>query len=221
MKISKLRLLILAFIISFQSPNVGQSTMYAYIDSNGNRHYMDISAKKDKIQALASKIKWTSGKRKHLLVTNSIKLNDQPVIVPGKFNGLIDQAAQLHNVDPLLVKAVIKAESNFDPTATSPKGARGLMQLMPGTARDMNVDDPYDPEQNILGGTKYLGQMISTYNGNVVLGLAAYNAGPGRVTQSGMTHYIPETHEYVRRVIGNYRTLRRATVLPLSQKEHY
>lgn len=122
-------------------------------------------------------------------------------------------AAETHKVDPLLVKAVIKAESNFDPTAVSPKGARGLMQLMPGTARDMDVTDAFDPQQNIAGGTRYLGQMISNYNGNIVLGLAAYNAGPGRVTQTGMTRYIPETLLYVAKVIDNYRQLRQQDVV--------
>ena len=108
-------------------------------------------------------------------------------------NRYIQLAARYHQVDPLLVKAVIKAESNFDPNALSPKGAQGLMQLMPGTARDLEVDDPFDPFQNINGGTKYLRYLLDNFNGNVELSLAAYNAGPGRVAPLGAIPDIPET----------------------------
>lgn len=196
-------------------PVVANATMYAYIDADGKRHYTEVSAQSDHLKALATKIKWKPSSDQHgkYAVYNPIRINSKPIISQGNIDTFINAAAETHNVDPLLVKAVIKAESNFDPTIVSPKGAQGLMQLMPGTARDMAVADAFDPQQNIYGGTRYLRQMISAYNGNIVLGLAAYNAGPGRVTQTGMTKYIPETQLYVAKVIDNYRQLRQQNMV--------
>jgi len=125
-------------------------------------------------------------------------------VEPQELDGYIKAAATDHKVDPMLIRAVIKAESNFDSNAVSPKGAQGLMQLMPGTARYLSVANPFDPLQNINGGTKYLRHLLDSYNGDVRLSLAAYNAGPGRVTQQGMTSYIPETQAYVAKVLGHY-----------------
>ncbi len=123
----------------------------------------------------------------------------------GELDGYIQAAAMNHQVDPLLVKAVIKAESNFDSNAISPKGAQGLMQLMPGTAGDLRVANPFDPQQNINGGTRFLRSLLDRYNGNVELSLAAYNAGPKRVEAAGGVPRIPETREYIARVLQNYR----------------
>ena len=109
-------------------------------------------------------------------------------------------------MDPLLIKAVIKQESNFDPNAASNKGALGLMQLMPGTARDMGVYDVFDPRDNIFGGTRYLRRLYSQFNGDLALALASYNAGPERVYATNSIPDIPETRNYVRSVISLYDT---------------
>jgi soluble lytic murein transglycosylase-like protein len=103
-----------------------------------------------------------------------------------------------------LIKAIIKAESNFNPTAISPKGAQGLMQLMPATARDLQVADPFDPQANITGGTKYLRSLLESFGWDIELSLAAYNAGPGNVKKT--VPNIPETREYVAKVLGNYQS---------------
>ena len=108
--------------------------------------------------------------------------------------------ARLYSVRPELVKAVIRAESYFDADAVSPKGAMGLMQLMPRTADAMNITDPFDPEQNIAGGTQYLGRLLKMFGGDERLAVAAYNAGPGRVKQHGGIPPFPETRDYVARV---------------------
>src|SRR6266567_5186838 len=116
----------------------------------------------------------------------------------------IDQAASRHNVDPSLVRAVIKVESNFNPNAVSRKGAMGLMQLMPQTARQLNVTNPFDPEQNVDAGVRHLKQLMESYGGDVKLTLAAYNAGAGAVARSaGIPHYL-ETQNYVRRITNLY-----------------
>jgi Transglycosylase SLT domain/Domain of unknown function (DUF4124) len=118
------------------------------------------------------------------------------------FSRIIDAKCDKYNVDPSLVKSIIKAESNFNPQAVSPKGARGLMQLMPSTAADMGVRRIFDPEQNIDGGVKYLRYLLNSFNGDVELSVAAYNCGEGKVIRNGMcVPAIPETKNYVRKVM--------------------
>lgn len=112
----------------------------------------------------------------------------------------IASAAARYDVDPALVRAMIHAESGFDPNAVSPKGAMGLMQLMPATASDMGVNDPFAAQQNIDGGVKYLAQLLERFKGNVTLAAAAYNAGPGAVTKYGGIPPFAETRTYVERV---------------------
>jgi soluble lytic murein transglycosylase-like protein len=117
------------------------------------------------------------------------------------YDSLIGEHAELNALRPELVKAVVHTESRFNPSARSPKGALGLMQLMPATAQQFGVSNPLDPEQNIRAGTAYLRQLLDKYNNNETLALAAYNAGPGAVDRYGQT--IPpyrETRQYVSRV---------------------
>jgi soluble lytic murein transglycosylase-like protein len=116
----------------------------------------------------------------------------------------IAMAAARHNVDPNLVRAVVKVESNFNSNAVSRKGAIGLMQLMPATARSLKVNNPFDPEQNIDGGVRHLKQLLENYNGDVNLTLAAYNAGSGAVARSAGVPRFAETQNYVRRITNLY-----------------
>jgi soluble lytic murein transglycosylase-like protein len=116
----------------------------------------------------------------------------------------IQQAAVRHNVDPNLVRSVIKVESNFNPNAVSRKGAMGLMQLMPSTARSLHVTNPFDPQQNVDAGVRHLKQLLESYGGNVKLSLAAYNAGAGAVARSAGIPRFAETQNYVRRITNLY-----------------
>jgi len=119
----------------------------------------------------------------------------------------IDNEARKYNIDPLLVKLLIKHESNFNPYAVSSCGAMGLMQLMPGTAQALGVSDPYDPYANVAGGTRYFAGQLQRF-GDLELALAAYNAGPGAVTAWGGIPAYPETVNYVNSILSEYNRLR-------------
>lgn len=118
---------------------------------------------------------------------------------------LIARYSAMRSLDPDLVRAVIQVESGGYTMALSNKGAMGLMQLMPGTARELAVDDPYDAEQNVSGGTQYLSHMLDLFNGNLELALSGYNAGPEAVNRYGGIPPYPETRSYVEKVLRLYR----------------
>ena len=115
---------------------------------------------------------------------------------------MVSMTAKLHGLDPALLHAVVTVESGYNPKALSRKGAAGLMQMMPDTARRYSVDDVWDPRQNLNGGARYLRDLLSTFNNNLTLALAAYNAGPGAVIQHGnRIPPYPETRNYVAQII--------------------
>jgi hypothetical protein len=131
-----------------------------------------------------------------------------PTVDPSDVRALAIATARRHGLDPELVLAVVAVESAFRPNAVSPKGATGLMQLMPGTARELGVKDPFDPADNLDGGTRYLNGLIRQYNGDLKRALAAYNAGAGAVKRHRGVPPYRETREYVQKVLERYKPAR-------------
>ena len=143
-----------------------------------------------------SQCKFIAGKRKKA---------EGPKIRSTRYDPVIEKIALNYGLDPALVQAVIKVESNFNPSAVSPKGAIGLMQLLPATARRFGVTDCYDPVENITGGIRYLKYLLMLFNGNLDLSLAAYNAGENVVLRLGRIPPYRETQNYVRKIKTLYR----------------
>lgn len=183
-------LLFLLFIVSNASSDV-----YKYIDENGVICYTDAPSGKKTPKVLVYK------EKKAPVVNN--KRGKSPVM-KADYSHYVQKAAQKYEIEPELIHAVIRTESNGNYRAVSKKGAMGLMQLMPSTASDMNVGNPFNPEENIDGGTRYLRYLLEKFNGNVTLAVAAYNSGPTTVERYGNIPPIAETRQYVNRVITLY-----------------
>jgi len=178
------------FALLMSSASAALAEIYKYTDERGIMHFTNMPTN-SKYRPVVP------GKKSSIIFGSSV--NDH------QYDHIIRMLCREHQMDFSLVKAVIKAESAFNPRAVSRKGAQGLMQLMPGTARDLCVDDPFDPYDNLQGGVRYLRQMLDIFNGNVTLAVAAYNAGPGAVQNSNTVPPYPETRMYVRRVLQYHR----------------
>lgn len=168
--------------------------IYMFIDRNGIVHFTNAP---------------TTSEADYRLYIKEKKVFSSQVYSPQSFDNHIRKAAEKYDISYSLLKAIIKAESDFNPRAVSKKGALGLMQLMPENIRAMNISDPFDPMENILGGTRYFREMLDRFDGQLPLSLAAYNAGPTAVERYNNT--VPpykETEAYVERVLKFYYSFR-------------
>lgn len=186
--------------IFFISPPCSVAEIYTYKDKNGIRHFTNVPS--------SPKYKLFMPERKSRTYYNNkgsyVKSSSRAVKI-ATFDPIIKKASRRYGLDCALIKAVITAESAFNCQAVSPKGAKGLMQIMPDNYPSLNISDPFDPSQNIMGGSKYLRQMLEVNDGRLKHALAAYNAGPEAVKKyEGIPPYN-ETINYVSKVIDLYR----------------
>ncbi|HID97401.1 MAG TPA: lytic transglycosylase domain-containing protein [Thermodesulfobacteriaceae bacterium] len=165
--------------------------VYSYVDSEGHVWYTNIAfpsyGSSEKHQRISSPARY--------------KKKIRPAARQADYTRIIREAGKYHGIDPDLIRAIIYTESHGDVFAYSRQGAMGLMQLMPGTALELKVSNPFNPKANIWGGAKYLRRMLKRFNGNVVLAIAAYNAGPGAVEKHNGIPPFDETRKYVRKVL--------------------
>ena len=180
---------LISLAILLTSPSLASADIYKYVDAEGVIHLTNVPTE--------SGIKYTLIMREKRVIFDR-KLGEDI----SKYDHLITKASEKYSVDPALIKAVIKAESNFNHRAVSKKGARGLMQLMPATASSLRVQDSFHPESNIEGGVRYLRYLLNYFSGNLHLALAAYNAGENAAIRYGGIPPYPETQIYVRRVLS-------------------
>lgn len=190
-------------------PKAALANTYYYTKTeDGTFHYTNIKPKSKGYKSLDSP--W--GVLKTAPEVNRMKKNGK-YTYSGDYDQRIENTARWYGIDPLLIKAVIKVESNFNPRAVSSKGAVGIMQLMPGTAKKNGVKDAFDPEENIEGGVRYLSQLMLMFNHRVTLALAGYNAGENAVIKYGYKiPPYPETINYVEKVYIHYDNLRNQKV---------
>ncbi|MBW2466996.1 MAG: transglycosylase SLT domain-containing protein [Deltaproteobacteria bacterium] len=181
-------LTVFAAVLSLAFPDA-RAAMYSYVDQYGVMHFTNVPA---------------DPRYKELPGFERIRIT----AIRGRYGQFIKMAADRYRLDPELIRAVIKVESSFNPFAVSKKGAMGLMQLMPETAKEMKVMEPFEARDNIMGGSRYLRKLLDQFEGDLRLGLAAYNAGPNRII-AGRIPAIDETEQYVKKVLyeyGKYRT---------------
>jgi soluble lytic murein transglycosylase len=181
-------------LILFLSP-IAYADIYQYVDEHGVVCYTDLPIGKKADKVFKEKTRAAPAQR---------EASRKSPKTPSYYHGIVYEKAAKYKIDPHLVKAIIKTESNWNERAVSRKGAMGLMQLMPTTASQMKVYDPFNPEENIEGGTKYLRHLSEHFNGDLTLALAAYNVGPKAVERVGVIPNFPETKQYVNRMLSLY-----------------
>lgn len=210
------RRLLCTALFLFSAFPAGAGNVYKFKDADGNILFTNVVDGKTRPRgddfrqySRLEKVTWyadTNVHSYHDWGNNEAAVRPSFSKMRNAFDGLIQEAASTYGVDKGLVKAVIHTESGFNPAAKSGPGARGLMQLMPATARRFDVADSFDPKQNIHGGTRYLSFLLGRFK-NLELALAAYNAGEGNVDKYGGIPPFAETQDYVRRVMSRYRKL--------------
>lgn len=191
--------ILIASLVMLQLPaSVASADFYRYVDESGTVHITNVPS--------SSKYVWMMREKR-----NALRPSNKDGAGRRHLEDFIYVTSQRYGVDPSLVKAIVKAESDFNSTAVSNKGARGLMQLMPETANLMGVRDVHDPHENVEGGIRHLSRLLRMFGWKVNLAVAAYNAGESAVLKYGTVPPYSETRDYVKRVLYYYNAYRGET----------
>ena len=185
----RLALFFICLMVLLPTVPDAEAAMYSFVDEYGRLHITNVPVDPRYREVPGYEALWNASAN-------------------GRYSKFISAAAKRYSLDPELIKAIIKVESSYNPNAVSAKGAMGLMQLMPETAKEMKVTAPFKAEENIMGGSRYLRKLLNLFEGDLRLGLAAYNAGPSRVLAKGVIPKIPETRNYVKKVLHEYSRTR-------------
>jgi len=201
-RVKSLKFVGVLLLVGMGSASVLHAEIYKYTDEDGMVHYTNIKPANQRNVKTFSFPCYVSDPTCQQLDWERIPLNRQA------FSDVIRASAEVFTIDESLIRAIIHAESAYQPEALSPQGAQGLMQLMPATQKELQIEDVFDPVSNIEGGTRYLAGLMKEFDQNIELAAAAYNAGPGAVRKYGGIPPYKETREYVRRVKILYRRYR-------------
>ena len=180
-------IIIICFFIFLFTSQIAKGDIYLYIDENGTYHFTNIPSDNKKYKLISSE-----------------RNKSNKTLSKYDFSNLISEAANKYRVDQNLIKAIIKTESNFNSKAVSKKGAKGLMQIMPAKAYELNIRNIFNPQQNIEGGVKHFKYLLDKYEGNLLISLAAYNAGENAVNKYDGIPPFPETWDYINKVLKYY-----------------
>ena len=191
---NSVRLIAGSLLVVSLLPGLAPAQVYKWVDENGIINYSNTAPPTDHDFAVLNFPCYASDPKCRSVAWEKVPLNTR------SFAGVIRDASVSNAVDESLIRAIIHAESAYQVEAQSPKGAQGLMQLMPDTQAELDVGDPFDPAENIRGGARYLAQLLTEFDGDVELAAAAYNAGPSAVNRYGGVPPFEETREYVRRI---------------------
>jgi soluble lytic murein transglycosylase-like protein len=206
----RLRAGALGLVAAALLPATAAADIYTYTDANGVMHFSNRPSNDGRFKMY---LKAPEGRAKSIAAIIPVGPSDASASRFTRYDTWIRQAATLYQIPEELVRAVIKCESDYDPRAVSRTGAQGLMQLMPQTALRMQVRDAFDPRENIFGGTRYLRILANTFNGDIVLTIAGYNAGEGAVMRYGGIPPYEETQGYVTHVLTYYQRYRASSDL--------
>ena len=187
--VDRRRLIVLLLVLGLGgAPGPATADIYMYRDNDGVMHFSNVPTTPQ-----------------YRLFVREGRRVPRGAVSTTRFDHLIRNASRRHGISFPLIKAIIRAESSFNPRAVSKKGAMGLMQLMPESAKQLDVRDPFNPEENIMAGSRYFRQLMDRYGGKLVLSLSAYNAGPRVVDRYMSIPPIAETEQYVEKVLGFYK----------------
>lgn len=200
-------------VVAFGIPRKADADMYQCESPDGSIHFTNIRPQGGRCKVIHREEKSRVARSTGPIARTAVSPLGPDPERHARYHPLIIEAARLYQLPVAFLRAIMKVESDFNPSVVSPAGAMGLMQLMPTTARAMGVQNPFDPRENVLGGARYLRVLANKFNGDLILTIAAYNAGEGAVVRYGGVPPYMETRRYVQNVLRHYYSFRQSEIV--------